>query len=731
MRKRGDTLIEVMIAVGIFGLVAVGAISLMNRGLATAQTTLETTMARQEIDTQAEALRFIHNAYLSKSGNANDEDTEAEDTTYYSYRNLWKDLIAKAYSPVANASNYYADGYTNGKNITDIDPRFYSRTVENGKTCGEIFYIGNEGTFATLPDSFVINPRALIDPQDSSFNTSSNPEQARIAAGRTLRSAIVSGATQEAATYPRLLYNSLDNDALSDVVNPVATGSRSSNLYSAEGIWVTPVASEAGLQCKDANGQLTPVIPDYYDFHIQTCWEAAGGKTASVISSTVRLFNPNQIDLSKKVGTITFDNVEWEAYDNTQHTGQTCGSEVAPGHHTVASGTDIEFIGYTADAMDEGVRYSLADMRNFSLDVDVDVSGILTHPGGEGLIISIGPIRAELARNIYDYNNGGYTSGSIITAGGDTKEISGNTFHLSMTRSGNSYKACADSVCVETTSDEADIKVDFNFKHSGHCCTAISRAKLSNIEMAGNSSQESTSSSNCYRIDTPEGNGSGIGGETGEQNPPAPQSEPEPADDIEETIVSTETNPLQNVVVKFDLTDYEDLTLKSANTISSIPNANKVASGLIAENGSCNIMTTHNATGCTFPYAYQNDSLGRYVGFAEGTFVIYFDMDSFVKRANGPYGTPAAISNFWDYKDLNVNVYFYDHIYYYWELVNHEEQLARYKISSKTAKVIDNNGRYWILARIYGSPDVSRNYWVTKMEIINQRTNTSPAAYLK
>ncbi|MBR3319132.1 prepilin-type N-terminal cleavage/methylation domain-containing protein, partial [Candidatus Saccharibacteria bacterium] len=34
--RKGDTLIEVMFAVGVFGLAAVGAISLMNRGLATA-----------------------------------------------------------------------------------------------------------------------------------------------------------------------------------------------------------------------------------------------------------------------------------------------------------------------------------------------------------------------------------------------------------------------------------------------------------------------------------------------------------------------------------------------------------------------------------------------------------------------------------------------------------------------------------------------------------------------
>ena len=84
--RKGDTLIEVMFAVGIFGLAAVGAISLMNRGLATAQNTLEITMARQEIDGQAEILRFLHSAYMSN------KDPLSEDpcSKPQSYRDLWK-----------------------------------------------------------------------------------------------------------------------------------------------------------------------------------------------------------------------------------------------------------------------------------------------------------------------------------------------------------------------------------------------------------------------------------------------------------------------------------------------------------------------------------------------------------------------------------------------------------------------------------------------------------------
>lgn len=63
--KRGDTLIEVLFAVTIFSLVAVGGLSIMNQGTATSQRALEITLVRQQIDAQAEALRFMHASYVN------------------------------------------------------------------------------------------------------------------------------------------------------------------------------------------------------------------------------------------------------------------------------------------------------------------------------------------------------------------------------------------------------------------------------------------------------------------------------------------------------------------------------------------------------------------------------------------------------------------------------------------------------------------------------------------
>lgn len=58
--NRGDTLVEVLLGVTIFSLVAVIALETMNRGMAIAQYSLETTLVRQQVDAQAEILRYAH-----------------------------------------------------------------------------------------------------------------------------------------------------------------------------------------------------------------------------------------------------------------------------------------------------------------------------------------------------------------------------------------------------------------------------------------------------------------------------------------------------------------------------------------------------------------------------------------------------------------------------------------------------------------------------------------------
>lgn len=62
---RGDTIIEVLFAITVFSLIAVSSLSLMNQGTAAAQRSLELTLVRQQIDSQAEALRYTQASYVA------------------------------------------------------------------------------------------------------------------------------------------------------------------------------------------------------------------------------------------------------------------------------------------------------------------------------------------------------------------------------------------------------------------------------------------------------------------------------------------------------------------------------------------------------------------------------------------------------------------------------------------------------------------------------------------
>lgn len=61
-KERGDTIIEVIFAITIFSFVAISCMAIMNQGIATGERALEITLVRQQINAQAEALRYIHEA---------------------------------------------------------------------------------------------------------------------------------------------------------------------------------------------------------------------------------------------------------------------------------------------------------------------------------------------------------------------------------------------------------------------------------------------------------------------------------------------------------------------------------------------------------------------------------------------------------------------------------------------------------------------------------------------
>jgi type II secretory pathway pseudopilin PulG len=92
----GDTIIEVIFAIVIFAFVTISAIFIMNRGVATGERALEITLVRQQVNAQAEALRYIHAARVM-----NPSSDEAK---------VWNDIIDNRSRD--EASEYGAGGKT-------------------------------------------------------------------------------------------------------------------------------------------------------------------------------------------------------------------------------------------------------------------------------------------------------------------------------------------------------------------------------------------------------------------------------------------------------------------------------------------------------------------------------------------------------------------------------------------------------------------------------------------
>jgi type II secretory pathway pseudopilin PulG len=112
LAETGDTIIEVLFAVTVFAMVAVGGLSIMNQGTATAQRSLEITLVREQLSSQAEAIRFIHQAYVSayQKNGAAPSGIAAE----------WKKMTDKAGGKGANSVSDF--GATNGTLCPDTAP---------------------------------------------------------------------------------------------------------------------------------------------------------------------------------------------------------------------------------------------------------------------------------------------------------------------------------------------------------------------------------------------------------------------------------------------------------------------------------------------------------------------------------------------------------------------------------------------------------------------------------
>ena len=260
-RRKGDTLIEVAFAIGIFSLVAITVVAVISASTSAAQASLETTLTREDIDSQAEALRFIHDSYVNGIQSAKTGDNK--------YENLW------------NAITNDDVTYDNNDNYTGTTT---SVKVYNPTTCSEV-YNGNSG-WVNNPASgkgipFIINVRKLGEP-DVDTSTTIDKIVVKSTGGD------VGNKFYPASTYPRILYG---NSTAADSEDLYTQVQGSNEINRVEGLYIIAVKGSAKVV---TNGSVD-TKPAYYDFYIRSCWMPVNSDRASTISTLVRLYDPTII----------------------------------------------------------------------------------------------------------------------------------------------------------------------------------------------------------------------------------------------------------------------------------------------------------------------------------------------------------------------------------------------------------------------------------------------------
>ncbi len=244
--KRGDTIIEVMFAFAVFSLVAVISIMLMNSGVAQSEAALELVTARNEINAQAEAIRFVHDAYVDEATLPRCGATVAADADCQQYADLWEQIEAKAI------------------------PASKMEVSLPLRACDEVY---QDGSYSKLANSnaFVLNVRNIT---------------ARSTSGTASLIPFSSGTFVPAELNARILYKrpglnmTTDTDDISSV-----SSSDFNEVYKVEGLWVIAVKGTDG----GVGG-----TPKYYDFYIQSCWYPPNNEnTPTSLDTVIRLYNPS------------------------------------------------------------------------------------------------------------------------------------------------------------------------------------------------------------------------------------------------------------------------------------------------------------------------------------------------------------------------------------------------------------------------------------------------------
>ncbi|MDO5451621.1 MAG: hypothetical protein Q4F56_00845 [Candidatus Saccharibacteria bacterium] len=262
MVKKGDTLIEVTLAIGIFSMIAIGIAAVMSSGTAGAQTALETTLTREEIDTQAEALRFIQNAYIVN-----------KDSTDERFSSLWKTIKDNAINDLGRWREDKQEAVLQYAPVTCSDSNSGSDSY------------GMYNSSEARKHAFVINPRKL-----GTFKASTDRNDANGVYSAYIPQS--SGKLTSASIYPRLVFSSsLTSDAQDALINDES----GNTLYRAEGIYVLAVKDSGTTEIVDSDKYVNKTSA-YYDFYIRACWYGANADEPSTISTVIRLYDPDTVE---------------------------------------------------------------------------------------------------------------------------------------------------------------------------------------------------------------------------------------------------------------------------------------------------------------------------------------------------------------------------------------------------------------------------------------------------
>lgn len=259
--KRGDTLIEVMFAIAIFAAVAIISIAMMNLGVAGSERSLEIATARDELNAQAEALRFIHSSYASELTLPRCEAVGSSEKCQQ-FRSLWTQIVGGAMNPYDPTDTHNPDNFSIPSPLDACDTVYadHNKLLSDNR-------------------AFIINTRQISRVNNATTGSSIYVS----AADSTTRDLFQPAALNARVIFIRGLPGETYNE---DLENSSVTGALSTDplLYRAigqiEGIWVVAV--------RDADDR-------FYDFYIQACWYAPGNNAPTSLDTIIRLYNPDKV----------------------------------------------------------------------------------------------------------------------------------------------------------------------------------------------------------------------------------------------------------------------------------------------------------------------------------------------------------------------------------------------------------------------------------------------------